>query len=226
VRGQIFENRRVQATGGRPVISAEPSIPSWVVTTLIGAGGFAIAMTAMFIFFDPAGNAPREDPVTSSLTQPPANSSTPASAAIENEKSAAKRREELGRQVRVSGERAIASPCNEDFRQAFIKDAKAWIEFLAVQYRSTSLMTFFGADTGQAANTATEVDTYANRMIMGFIDATHVTPEEIYGGETTTAMKKATSNMPANPVQGKLQEKTDGRSIVKASESRLCRSKR
>jgi hypothetical protein len=201
-----------------------PTVSEWVTVSFLGLYGFTIALSVFLVMADPAGKAPR--PIISGPPKTWQILDTEPPAVIKNEKSAAKRGEELGRQVRVSGERAISLPCNEDFRQAFIKDAKAWIEFLAVQHRSTSLMALFGADTGQAANTATEVDTYAHRIIMGFIDATHVTPEEIYGGETAAAMKMATSNMPANPVQGKVQEKTDGRSIVKASESRLCRLKR
>jgi hypothetical protein len=133
------------------------------------AHGFAIALSGLLIMADPAGKAPRPiisgPPKTWQIldTEPPK---------IAESQITRKQLAQLNARALKSGIRTLSLPCNEEFRQAFIKDARA---FLAENATTGS----FGTAIGRMSSLQFDKPHDAQEAIENALNARHVSHGEL-----------------------------------------------
>jgi hypothetical protein len=167
-----------------------PSIPEWATISFLGIYGFAIALSVFLVMADPAGKAPRPiisgPPKTWQIldTEPPA---------VAESQMTQRKLAQLEARTLKSGTRTLSLPCNEEFRQAFLKDARA---FLAARSTTGS----FGMATGRMGGLRFDQPDDALEAIETAVSTRHVSRGELaVGGDMQMTFEILAIN-PKHPI--------------------------
>jgi hypothetical protein len=168
------------ATSGRSYTKARfydfridsPTIPEWATLGFLSLYGFAVALSVLLIMADPAGKAPRQVVSGPSKVRQFVDLEPPS---VAESQMTQKKFSQLEMRAYKSGTRTLSLPCNEEFRQAFIRDARAYLAAL-----STSRS--FGTATGRMGGLRFDQPGDALDAIETAVSTRHVSRGEFAAG--------------------------------------------